>query len=99
MKQALEQVGSHMNYGNFVDYQFAFECPSHPGRDHLCIVKDRQSDKPQIMSCYKNQKSAKPVGMESEQIVWFYKVCYYSFCFYFVASFFLLGTYCMQLAT
>ena len=99
VKQALEQVGSHMNYGNFVDYQFAFECPSHPGRDHLCIVKDRQSDKPQIMSCYKNQKSAKPVGMESEQIVWFYKVCYYSFCFYFVASFFLLGTYCMQLAT
>ena len=28
---ALEKVSSHMNYGFFLDYQFAFECPSHPG--------------------------------------------------------------------
>ena len=74
VKEALEQVGSHMNYGNFVDYQFAFECPSHPGRDHLSIVKDRQSKKPQIMSCYKNHKNPRPVSMECEHVVWFYKV-------------------------
>ena len=33
---AFEQVWSHMNYGYFLDYQFAFECPSHPGKEHLC---------------------------------------------------------------
>ena len=33
---ALEKVSSHMNYGFFLDYQFAFECLSHPGRQHLC---------------------------------------------------------------
>ena len=74
VKEALEQVGSHMNYGNFVDYQFAFECPSHPGRDHLSILKDHQSKKPQIMSCYKNHKNPRPVSMECEHVVWFYKV-------------------------
>ena len=82
VKQALEQVGSHMNYGNFVDYQLAFECPSHPGRDHLCIVKDHPSEKPQIMLCYQKHKSPTPLRMESEQIVWFYKVGHYSFHFY-----------------
>ena len=77
LKEALEHVGSHMNYGNFVDYQFAFECPTHPGRDHLCIVKDHPSEKPQIMLCYQNQKNPRPVRMESAHIVWFYKVsCY-----------------------
>ena len=71
VKEALEQVGSHMNYGNFVDYQFAFECPRHPGRDHLCIVKDHQSEKPQIMLCYQNQRNTRPVKMESEHVIWF----------------------------
>ena len=71
MKDALEQVGSHMNYGHFVDNQFAFECPSNPGRDYLCIVKDHKSEKPQIMSCYQNQKNTRPVQMESEHVVWF----------------------------
>ena len=33
---ALEKVSSHMNYDFFLDYQFAFECPSHPGREH-CV--------------------------------------------------------------
>ena len=37
---SLEQVNSHMNYGFFLDYQFAFECPSHPGREHLCVSQN-----------------------------------------------------------
>ena len=69
MKEALEQVGSHMNYGHFVDYQFVFECSSHPGRDHLCIIEDHQSEKPQIMFGYQNQKNPRLVRMESEHIV------------------------------
>ena len=76
MKEALEQVSSHMNSGNFVDYQFAFECPSHPGRDHLRFIEDHKSEKPQIMLCYQNQKNPRPVRMESLHIVWFHKVGY-----------------------
>ena len=42
---ALEKVTSYMNYGFFLDYQFAFKFPSHPGRGHLCVV-DGESDPP-----------------------------------------------------
>ena len=86
VKEALQQLGSHMNYGNFVDYQFAFEYLSHLGRDYLCIIEDRQSEKPQIMWCYHNQNNFRPVRMESEHIVWFHKVSYYSFLFQFVMN-------------
>ena len=70
---ALEKVSSHMNYGFFLDYQFAFECPSHPGREHLCVV-DSESDTPRIMSCYKDQKDKKSVRMESVHRVWYNEV-------------------------
>ena len=68
---SLEQVNSHMNYGFFLDYQFAFECPSHPGREHLCVV---DSEYPKIMSCCQNKKKRTSVGMKSSHKVWFYKV-------------------------
>ena len=67
---ALEQVGSHMNYGYFLDYQFAFECPSHPGKDHLCVL-DLSLDAPKIMNCLLNQK---PIEMTCNHSIWFYKV-------------------------
>ena len=67
---ALEQVGSHMNYGYFLDYQFAFECPSHPGKKHLCVI-DTMLDAPQIMNCLHDQE---PVEMKNSHSIWFYKV-------------------------
>ena len=70
---ALEMVSSHMNYGFFLDYQFAFECLSHPGREHLCVV-DSESDTPKIMSCYKYKRS---IGMETIHKVWYYEVSSY----------------------
>ena len=70
---SLEQVNSHMNYGFFLDYQFAFECPSHPGREHLCVV---DSESPKIMSCCQNKKNRTSVAMKSSHKVWFYKVSY-----------------------
>ena len=66
---ALEQVGSHMNYGNFLDYQFAFECPSHPGKEHLCVVEE-QSEGTKLMECLEDLKDKKPEKMGSVQTVW-----------------------------
>ena len=70
---ALEQVGSHMNYGNFVDYQFAFECPSHPGKEHLCVVDD-QPEVPKLMECLEDLKHRKPEKMLSVHTVWWHEV-------------------------
>ena len=70
---SLVQVNSHMNYGFFLDYQFAFECLSHPGREHLCVV---DSESPKIMSCCQNKKNKTSVAMNFSHKVWFYKVSY-----------------------
>ena len=70
---SLEQVNSHMNYGFFLDYQFAFECPSHPGREHLCVV-DGTFENSKFMMCLQNLKHKKPVKMSSNHEIWFHKV-------------------------
>ena len=50
IEHALKTVTSRMNYA--FSYQHSFECPSHPGRDHLCIV-DSEETSPYIMDCLK----------------------------------------------
>ena len=72
----LEQVSSHMNYGFLLDYQFAFECPSHPGREHLCVV-DRAFEAIKFMKCLKDLDDKKPVKMDMIHKIWFHKVIYF----------------------
>ena len=70
---ALEHVGSHMNYGNFVDYQFAFECLSHPGKEHLCVV-DEQSEVTKLMECLEYHDYRQQETMGSAHTVWWLEV-------------------------
>ena len=70
---ALEQVGSHMNYGYFLDYQFSFECPRHPGKEHLCVVEE-QSEDTKLMECLEYLGDRKPVKMGSVHAVWWHEV-------------------------
>ena len=72
VETALGQVSSHMKYNCFLDYQFAFECPHHPEREHLCLV-DNEAKEPEVMKCY-NLGRMKPMKMEAIHTVWFYKV-------------------------
>ena len=69
----LKQVSAHMNYGNFVDYQFAFECPSHPGKEHLCVV-DEQSEVTKLMECLEYHNDRQPEKMGSAHTVWWCEV-------------------------
>ena len=70
---ALEQVSSHMNYGNFLDYQFAFECPRHPEKEHLCVVEE-QSEVTEIIECLEYLDDRKPVKMDDVHTVWWCEV-------------------------
>ena len=70
---ALQEVSSNMNYGYFLDYQFAFECPSHPGKEHLCVV-DEQSEVTKLMECLEDLKDKKPEKMGSVHSVWWCEV-------------------------
>ena len=70
---ALEHFSSHMNYGNFVDYQFAFECPTHPGKEHLCVVEE-QSEMTKLMECLEHQDYRQQEKMGSAHTVWWCEV-------------------------
>ena len=75
VESTLKTVSSHMNYSFCAEYQLSFECPSHPGRDHLCTVsKDDRS--PHVMLCL---SKSEPVEMQSQHLAWFGKVSNDSF--------------------
>ena len=77
VESTFEKVSSCMNYGYFMDYQFAFECPSHPGREHLCVV-DGQESAPSLMLCLQDLTKKSPMKMSSCHKVWFGEVCHLS---------------------
>ena len=73
IESTLKAVSSRMNYAFSLHYQLSFECPTHPGEDHLCVV-DSIENIPHKMNCLKNGKNPQPVDMQSQHLVWFGKV-------------------------
>ena len=73
VESTFEKVSSHMNYGYFMDYQFAFECPTHPGREHLCVVHGKESS-PNLMLCLQDMTNEVPVKLIGCHKVWFGEV-------------------------
>ena len=76
IEMSLATISTHMNYANFMDYQFAFHCPKHSGAGHLC-VKDRESACSKVMVCIQNPKRPENVKMEPNHMVWFGKVSHH----------------------
>ena len=72
VESSLKTVTSHMNYSFCAEYQLSFECPTHPGRDHLCTVS-RDETSPSFMLC-REKSDPCPVEMQSQHLVWFEKV-------------------------
>ena len=67
IQSTLHTVTSSMNYPFSMQYQFGFECPTHPGRQHLCVLR-KVGDK--NMLCL-NPKKHIPVAVQSRHKVWF----------------------------
>ena len=78
VESTLKTVTSRMNYSFCAEYQLSFECPSHPGRDHLCTV-GRNESSPYVMLCRKENDRPRPVEMQSQHLAWFGKVSNDSF--------------------
>ena len=66
VESTLKTVTSRMNYNFSAEYQLSFECPTHPGRDHLCTVA-REETSPHFMLCEREG----PVKMQSQHLAWF----------------------------
>ncbi len=75
IEATFEKVSSRMNYGYFMDYQFGFECPTHPEEEHVCVVDSNSSCPPQAMLCLQNLKNRSPKDTLSCHRVWFGEVC------------------------
>ena len=78
VESTLKAVTSRMNYSFCAEYQLSFECPSHPGRDHLCIV-GRDEASPRFMVCQKESDYPLPLKIQSQHLAWFGKVSNDSF--------------------
>ena len=73
MESSCETVSSHMNYGCYLEYQFSFECPSHPGREHLCVV-ERSEASPRCMDCLCDVDDPVPIPLQDHHKVWYGQV-------------------------
>ena len=73
VESALKAVTSRMNYAISESYQLSFECPNHPGRDHLCVVNSNETS-PHMMDCLSNLRKREFVEMRSQHLVWFGQV-------------------------
>ena len=73
VENTLEEASSRMNYSCYKDYQFSFQCPSHVGGDHLCVI-NREDSLPEVMWCITNRDNPQPVLLQSQHQVWYGQV-------------------------
>ena len=68
-KSTLQDVTSKMNRFS-MGYKLAFECPTHPGRDHLCTLDDKN---PERMWCVcEGAKKKESLPLEECHMLWFH---------------------------
>ena len=58
IESTLNTVTSHMNYHFRMGYKLGFECPTHPGREHFCVLADTSAWN---MECLQNPRKRQPV--------------------------------------
>ena len=68
LADTMKEVHSCMKYCSSASFQFGFECPSHPGKEHLCVVKGSR------LLCLKDLKKREVLVFEEEKFTtWFYE--------------------------
>ena len=63
----LEVVTSRMNYNFSMEYQYGFECPTHPGKKHLCVLHTNTST---CMECIQVPELS-PIPLKHHHKMWF----------------------------
>ncbi len=70
IQSTLGTVTSRMNYRFRMGYKFGFECPTHPGREHLCILAKESAKR---MECLQNPEDITTIPLEPRHKLWFMK--------------------------
>ncbi len=71
IEDTLKKASSRMNYNSYMDYQFAFDCHSHEGGNHLGIVHEVESI-PSAMTCVNNSQG---IALQNRHLIWYGQVC------------------------
>ena len=66
IKSTLSTVTSRMKTHFSMGYKFGFECPTHPGRKHLCVLEHEKARK---MLCLQDEREIIP--LQPQHKVWF----------------------------
>ncbi len=74
VEDTLRKASSRMNYSSYMDYQFAFDCRSHEGGNHLGVV-DGAHSVPKVMKCLFNPDSPQAVVLTNRHLIWYGQVC------------------------
>ena len=53
IESTLHTVTSRMHYDFSMEYKFGFECPSHPGKEHICVMPGKTSN---VMECIRDKE-------------------------------------------
>ncbi len=68
-----------MNYNIDMDYQFAFDCRSHEGENHVGVV-DGADTIPEVMMCLFNPRNPQTVVLTNKHLIWYGQVCRNRIC-------------------
>ncbi len=71
VEDTLNKASSRMNYNSSMDYQFAFDCRSHEGGNHLGIVHEVESVS-SVMKCF---NSSQGIALQNRHLIWYGQVC------------------------
>ena len=66
----LNTVTSNLNYHFKMESKFGFECTSHPGKRHICILES-----PVVMRCLQDPHKTELVSVEPRHQVWLSNLC------------------------
>ncbi len=72
IEDTLKKASSRMNYNSSMDYQFAFDCRSHEGGNHLGIVHEVVESIPSVMKCF---NSSQGIALQNRHLIWYGQVC------------------------
>ncbi len=86
IEATLKKASSRMNYNIDMDYQFAFDCRSHEGENHIGVV-DKADQIPEVMTCLFNPDNPQAVVLTNRHLIWYRLVCRNRICVFTLTNF------------
>ena len=71
LESTLKDIHSYMKYSSSTRFQYGFECPTHPGKEHLCVLKNLTSNR---LLCLHPKKCTVLSMKDMKHTVWFNQV-------------------------